>query len=117
MIAAGLGDPCKPEGDSGIKDRRTTAMKALFESCYDTAPNEPFTKAQIYNAIIDGQKHEDDRLAWFGDLNGVDSIKRKMAVGNALSDFDGRELSGIKMVIDKSSSKSQRHQVIFKKED
>jgi len=54
---------------------------------------------------------------WFGDLNGVDSLKRKMAVGHALSDFDGRELSGIKMIIDKSSSKSQRHQVIFKQTD
>jgi hypothetical protein len=116
MAAAGLGDPCLPDADHGKfgGDLKKITMEALYEHCYEVFPNDPLKKTDIYDLIIAGQK-EDDRLSWFGDLEGIDKLTTRTKVGKAIKAYQGRELSGIKMTIDDSNVKSIHHLVTFTK--
>ncbi|HKB90064.1 MAG TPA: bifunctional DNA primase/polymerase, partial [Opitutaceae bacterium] len=71
MVTCGLGDPCLPhEGEDLIGgDRREIAMKALFEMCFEAFPEQQLKKRDIYDLII-GERENNERLEWFGILDG-----------------------------------------------
>jgi hypothetical protein len=117
MTATGLGDPCQPHKDLGAfgGNLKEAAMRGLYEHCYAQAPDSWFTKTEIFNAIIDAQQ-QDDRLNWFGDLEGKDKMHNRTKIGMALNQHQDRELSGITMILDASNQMSQRHRVLFTKD-
>jgi len=115
MVTCGLGDPCLAhEGEDLVGgDLREAAMKALFQVGFDSFPEEWLNKTDIYR-IIREQCENNDRLSWFGDLDGDKSFATKR-VGNALSGFRNRILGGVKLEIDTSATKSQQWRFKFRK--
>ena len=118
MVTCGLGDPCLAhEGEDLLGgDLREIAMKALFQVAFDTFPEQWLRKGDIYD-IIREQRENNDRLSWFGELDG-DSKEKSFAtkrVGNALSGFRNRILGGVKLEIDTSNAKSQQWRYRFRK--
>jgi hypothetical protein len=119
MSYHGLGNPCK-EHEVGLLggDLKLRAMTALYESAYERdASRSWWSKAEIFNLITESQAEDDDRLAWFGDLEGEkDKIRNRQKVGIALKEFSDRVLSGIKLIVDTSSAHSGRQKVKFCRE-
>jgi hypothetical protein len=117
MIAAGLGDPTRPHSDKDILtlDRRTDAMRAVFEICYETRPDLWTPKKDLYSILAEHQD-EDERLSWFGDFNSADKkriVQNKF--GTAIRHFKDRILSGIQLQIDEADSNIARQKIRFVK--
>jgi hypothetical protein len=118
MVTCGLGDPCLAhEGEDLVGgDLREVAMKALYEVAFESFPEQWLKKGDIYDLIRE-QRENNERLSWFGDLDG-DSKEKSSATnrtGKALSSFRGRILGGIKLEIDASTAKSQQWRFKFRK--
>jgi hypothetical protein len=118
MVTCELGDPCLAhEGEDLIGgDLREVAMKALYGVAFETYPEEWINKGDIYDLIRE-QRENNDRLEWFGNLNG-DSKEKSFAtnrIGKALSSFQNRQLGGVKLEIDTSAAKSQQWRFKFGK--
>lgn len=118
MVSCGLGDPCLAhEGEDLLGgDLREVAMKALYGVAFESFPDEWINKGDIYGLIRE-QLENNDRLEWFGDLDG-DTKEKSFAtnrVGRALSGFRKRILGGIQLEIDTSAAKSQQWRYKFKK--
>jgi hypothetical protein len=118
MVTCGLGDPCLAhEGEDLLGgDLREVAMKALFQVAFENSPEEWLRKGDIYDTIRE-QRENNDRLSWFGDLDGDSKEKRftTKRTGNALSGFQNRILAGIRLEIDTSNAKSQQWRYRFTK--
>ncbi len=118
MMTCGLGDPCQPhEGEDLVGgDLREVAMKALFQACFDACPGEWLNKGDIYDLIRD-QRENNERLNWFGALDGEGKEKSfaTMRTGVALSSFRNRIIGGVKLEIDTSTAKSQQWRYRFSK--
>jgi hypothetical protein len=73
MQSCDFGDPCLPHEDQDLigGDRRTTAMRALYELAIDLKGNTWLSKQDVFDLIMANQAI-DDRLDWFGDLEGKD---------------------------------------------
>jgi DNA polymerase I-like protein with 3'-5' exonuclease and polymerase domains len=122
MTAAGLADPCLPfksDYDTG-GDLKTAAMTALFRLCFKTVEDAWVTKKQIYQAIekVTAQGEDDsadtDALRWFGSLQGSDdALKNQTKLGRDLRIFKNRILGGIKLLIDESNARADRHKFRF----
>jgi hypothetical protein len=114
MKAADLGDPCLPHADKDLigGDRRTAAMRALYELVYELRQNKWITKQEIFELIIANQEH-DDRLEWFGEFTGQQKRKAVTRTGMAISTFQNRILNGIALQIDTSDANTSRHQIRF----
>ena len=119
MTACGLGDPCRAHEEQDLigGDQRTMAMRALYELGYSKFPGRKVRKSELYAAIRDEQSREghDERLNWFGDLNGQEKNKAEIKLGKAIPAFQRRELCGIRMTLDASLAKSQQHEVCFER--
>jgi hypothetical protein len=118
MVTCGLGDPCLAhEGEDLLGgDLREVAMKALYQVAFNNSPEEWLRKVDIYD-IIREQRENNDRLSWFGELDG-DSKEKSFATrrsGNALTGFQNRILAGIRLEIDASNAKSQQWRYRFTK--
>ena len=78
-------------------------------------------KVKIISLVAENQacedQNKDDRLDWFGDLTD-DESKKKAAqkLGQALSLYDHRWLSGIRLIIDNSQAKVTRRLLQFTKD-
>ena len=116
MHTCELGNPCLPHEDKDIigGDRRTTAMRALYELIFALRPNLWTPKQDIFE-LIEANQHLDDRLEWFGDFTGNQKKKAVTRTGMAISTFQNRILGGITLQIDSSESNSRRHQILFSK--
>jgi hypothetical protein len=114
MHTCKLGNPCLPHEDKDLiaRDRRTTAMRALYELIFALRPNLWMPKQEIFDLIIANQEH-DDRLDWFGDFTGNQKKKAVTRTGMALSTFQNRILSGITLQIDSSEANTTRHRIQF----
>jgi hypothetical protein len=112
MVAAGLGNPTLPYEEEPLieGDRRTTAMKAVFELGYQEKSDEWIAKKELI-ALVAEHQAKDERFEWFGDLND-DKTKRSAALklGQALRLFEGRWLSGIRLLIDHESQQNVARQ-------
>lgn len=124
LTANGLGDPCLPQMDDDDfgGDLRTRAMTALYDTMFEKGPDVWRSKEEIYRAITDAQRGTlgslggDDRLDWFGDLNG--EVKRqdnRVKVGIAIKALKGRILNDIKMEIDTSKKRVAGQKIRFSK--
>jgi len=120
MVTCGLSDPCLAhEGEDLLGgDLRDVAMKALFKASFESFPEQWLRKGDIYD-IIREQRENNDRLSWFGDLDGESKEKSfsTRRVGNALSSFQNRILGGIKLEIDTSTVHSHQWRFRFTKVD
>jgi DNA polymerase-1 len=125
MVAAGLPDPCLPfksAYDTG-GDLKTAAMAALFRLCFKCFGNAWVSKKQIYQAIEKatadtGETVIDDvdALRWFGPLEDADeSRKNQTKLGLDLRIFKNRILGGIKMTVDESATRTDRHRFRFQR--
>src|SRR6202047_2604680 len=120
MVTCGLGDPCLPhEGEDLLGgDLKEQSMKALYQVAFESFPNpnDWIQKGDIYDLVRE-HRENNDRLSWFGDLDGDPKEKSTATkrIGNALSGFRNRILSGIQMEIDTSNAKSQQWRYRFKK--
>jgi hypothetical protein len=118
MVTCGLGDPCLAhEGEDLLGgDQKEVAMKALFQVAFETSPQEWLRKVDIYD-IIREQRENNDRLGWFGELDG-DSKEKSFAtnrIGKSLVGFQNRILSSIRLEIDTSNAHSQQWRYRFRK--
>jgi hypothetical protein len=112
----GLGNPCQPNV-SGLLggDLKSKAMSALYELAFGAGPDEWWTKQQMFSLIAENQEN-DDRLDFFGDLDSeLYGKKNRTKAGIFLKEFNRRNLGGIVMTFDTSSSKSERHRMMFTK--
>ena len=129
MLAAGLPDPCLPfesAYDTG-GDLKTAAMTALFRLCFKCFGNAWVSKKQIYQAIYKATQNDDedidaaasadiDALRWFGPLkDSEEERKNQTKLGLDLRIFKNRILSGIKMVVDESAARTDRHRFRFQR--
>jgi hypothetical protein len=116
MNYAELGDPCLPHvGEDTIGgDRRTGAMKAVYELIFSLNADKPLSKQEIYS-IIEEHQEFDDRLSWFGNFSGEEKLTVTTKAGIALKSFQNRVLGGIVLRIDSSDSNSRRHKISFHK--
>jgi len=117
MVAAGLGDPCLPfqsDYDTG-GDLKTTAMAELFKVCHETLGEKWVRKKEIYQCVQKAVTADDNELlGWFGALEGAeDSRKNQSKLGRLLKMFKNRVLLNIRLAVDESSAKSERHQYRF----
>jgi hypothetical protein len=114
LSSCGLGDPCLPQSNPSKfgGDCKTEAMRALFELCYRDYPEELISKTDIYGLI---DVNSDSRLEWFQPSKDESPKALQTRLGKALHAFENRELSGVKLLIDSSNSKSQRDQFKFAK--
>lgn len=114
---AELGDPTLPHDDDPLiaGDPRSAALKAVFELSYDHFPELWKDKKDI-STLVASNQDQDERLEWFGDFSD-DKSKRKAIhkLGQALSLFHGRWLSGIRLLIDTSQANATRRQLKFTK--
>jgi len=117
MTHHNLGDPCLPHVDNQFGgDRRTRAMKSLYQVAYESNPHEWFTKSQIYNLITEEQRAGEDNFEFWGDLESeTKGTACKTSVGIALKSFDNRVLSDITMITDTSNPRASRQLVKFTK--
>ena len=59
-------------------------------------------------------QEDDERLAWFGDLNDPQEKKSAQTrLGKTITTFDQRVLGGIRMLIDTSVKETQKQKVRF----
>src|SRR5260221_3540237 len=115
MVTCGLGDPCLPhEGEDLLGgDLREVAMKTLFRVGFKKFPNQWIQKKDVYDLVRDS---DDDRLNWFGTLDGDDDEKRLAAtkrIGKALASFRNRLLGGINLEMDVTAANSGRWKYKF----
>jgi hypothetical protein len=131
----GWGDPCLPWAgnfaDSTI-DRKTAAMAALFLACeaefrdkevpnksiiacvaachkaMDTDEDDTVTDATGGGAASHLSDAQISALEYFGRLEGEDAHRNKIRLMHAVRTFNGRILSGIKLIILPNSSKAER---------
>jgi hypothetical protein len=89
-------------------------MKALYELLYEDRPEQWIQKAEIYNAIRNHQAH-DERLAWFGDLDGAEKRGAERRIGMSLNSFQNRIFDDVRLVIDRSNQKTQQWRFRFTK--
>ncbi len=120
MDFAKLGDPCLAhEGEDLVGgDRKEAAMKALFGLCFGAFPEQELQKRDIYDLIINARDN-DDRLCWFGQLDG-DSKEKRFAssrTGNALAAYRNRIFADVHLRIDTSNVKSQQWRYRFTKNE
>jgi hypothetical protein len=116
MKACGLGDPCQPHESKSLisGDLKTAAMKAVYQISYEKHPEHWIPKTEIYQLITANQRY-DERLNWFGDLDGEEAKSARTKLGSAITFFEGRWLSGIRLLLDTSDSKSNRWKLRFTK--
>jgi hypothetical protein len=111
----GLGDPTLPHGEDPLiaGDPRTAALKAVFELCYNQFPELWKDKKDI-STLVAANQGQDERLEWFGDFSD-DKSKKKAAqkLGTSLGFFNGRWLSGIRLLIDTSQANTYRRPLKF----
>ena len=131
----GWGDPCRPWtgnfAESTI-DRRTAAMAALFVACEAEFGDKEVRNKSIIACVATCQKAMDtgeedapaddgdestasplsdaqiNALEYFGRLEGEDSHKNKIRLMSAVRTFNGRILSGIKLIIRPNDSRAIR---------
>jgi len=110
MESAGYESPCNiSKEDLTIGgDTETTDMKQLFEICYENSQNTQLSKKDIKD-LIEGE----DIFTYFDFTKRSDQIR----FGNAITKFDNRILSDIRMRIVDKSIRSARQQFIFTKEE
>jgi hypothetical protein len=128
MVTCELGDPCLPHKGEDLLggDLREIAMKALFQVGFEAFPEEYLNKRDIYDLIREHREHN-DRISWFGDLDGDSEEKSSAAarIGKALSSFRNRilgwqasgpgERTSVRLEIDTSAAKSQQWRYRFTK--
>jgi hypothetical protein len=117
MLTAELGDPTLPHEDQSLHsaDLRTEAMKAVFELGYEHHPDRWIPKKDLYSVVAASQT-DDERLSWFGDLEGDKKRASQIKLGKTVSQFNGRILSGIRLFIDESIKRTQDHTVRLTKD-
>ena len=119
MMAAGLGDPCLPfkgEYDNVGGDKETSAMSELFRVCRAAFGDRWVSKKDIYKCVHEAMEEEEggDALAHFGQLeNSDDARKNQTRLGAKLIKFKGRELAGIKLLINAHETNSGRNKYRF----
>jgi DNA polymerase I-like protein with 3'-5' exonuclease and polymerase domains len=122
MTAAGLADPCLPfKGDYDTGgDLKTAAMSALFRLCFKRFGDAWVTKKQIYEAIEEAAAQDEDdsadteALHWFGPLENHDDARSNQSkLGRDLRVFKNRILAGVKLLIDESNARADRHKFRF----
>jgi hypothetical protein len=114
---AELGDPTLPHEDELLisGDERTAALKAVFELCYQDHPELWVEKKTIYE-LVEANQTGDERLEWFGEFDDPKTKKKAVQkAGQALAFFNGRWLSGVRLLIDTSQSKITRRRLKFTK--
>jgi hypothetical protein len=113
----GLGDPTLPHEDEPLisGDLRTAALKAVFELCYEDRPETWLDKRAICE-LVEANQSQDERLEWFGDFDDAKSKKKAVhKIGLTLALFQGRWLSGVRLLIDSSQTKVTRRLLKFTK--
>jgi len=111
MHACELGDPCQPheyDGEIG-GDRMERAMRALYLMGFEHAQNTWVEKGKIFRLVSTAN---DEDLAYFGSFEDGRSRETKARIGKAMSQFRGRELSGITLELD-ARGKGDKQQVRF----
>ena len=124
MQAVGLGDPAQPRPNPSIGGNlKEIAMKAVFEVGHAYAAHVWTSKNDIYDQVAKEQAAGDSRLDHFGDLSSIkyngelsqDAKNARTKLGQALNYYEKCSLSGIRLMIDKSSSNSSRWKLLFPK--
>jgi hypothetical protein len=129
MVAAGLGDPCLPQEDSGGSDRKTQAMRCLFQYAWDMGKGNPtqgvsYTNSEL-SKLIDPEPDPKqpyfmnpyaEEFNWFGSLReGEDAKSNRTRLGIQLREFNRRVLNGVKLTVDQSNTGHGRQTYIFAK--
>lgn len=102
MGACNLGDPCQVnENDFSAVDSETDDMRALFERIYDNVGSLYQLSAPIRNTA----RELEERFEWveFDTRSGQTRFSQK------LRSYIGRELGGLKLVVDDRPKKSEQH--------
>lgn len=101
MAHCGLGDPCLPHGDEEALggDLKTRGMRAVFRLGHAHHPGQWVPKGQLFDLV---KKSDDEDLGFYCQDEGGDDRKFKKRLGMALTEFNGRELCGIRLEIDPS---------------
>lgn len=89
-------------------DSETQNMKLLFEECYQQCPEQWITRNDIINII----NNSGDIFSF---LNLVDNKSDQMQFGHKIVKFQGRVLSGIRLIPRDSSVRASRQSYMFTK--
>ncbi|HPA17487.1 MAG TPA: DNA polymerase [Verrucomicrobiae bacterium] len=100
MVCCGLGDPCLPHTDEESLggDLKTKAMRAVFLLGFERRPNEWFAKGGLFDMVKAG---DDEAFDFFGKWQEDDGRAARKRLGMALTEFKGRELSNIRLEMDR----------------
>ena len=90
-------------------------MTELFRVCHAGFGDKWVLKKEIYKCVHHAVSEEDnDALAHFGDLENSDEARKNQTrLGLKLVKFKGRELSGIRLLVDDSLANAAKHKYRF----
>ena len=99
LTSCQLGDPCLPHEDSQTSgDQNTRAMQDFFELVHARFGNQRLSKGEFQQFI-----QETEPVQELFDWIDFSSRKGLISFGKLLGRFDGRELRGILLTVDRSS--------------
>ncbi|MBU6303745.1 MAG: bifunctional DNA primase/polymerase, partial [Verrucomicrobia bacterium] len=99
LTSCGLGDPCLPHEDSKTSgDQNTRAMRDFFELAHARFGDERIPKAD-FQQFLQEEEPVQELFDWI-DFSGRKGL---ITFGKLLCRFDGRELRGILLTVDRSS--------------